>query len=83
MAHTAPEVTTVSAYMPPARVPVTLVARHEAMRRREILVIREALHQEVRTRRHELVWTTGTPTSLAAPRDTLAADEHGRRVKGS
>ncbi len=58
VAHTAPELRPVSAFMPPARVPVTLVARREAMRRREILVIREALQQEVRTRRHELVWTT-------------------------
>lgn len=67
VAHTAPEIRPVSAYMPPARVPVTLVVRPDAMRRREILVIREALHQEVRTRRHELVWTTETQTSPAAP----------------
>ncbi len=56
VAHTAPELRTVSAYTPPARVPVTLVARREAMSRRAIQVIRDALHQEVRTRRHELVW---------------------------
>lgn len=66
VAHTAPELKTVSAYMPPARVPVTLVARREAMRRREILVIREALHREVRLRRHELVWTAQAQTPVAA-----------------
>lgn len=56
MAHRVPGLRPVSAYLPPARVPVTFVARHEAMRRREVLVVREALQQEVHKRRHELIW---------------------------
>lgn len=59
MAHRVPGIRPVSAYVPPARVPVTLVARREAARRREVLVIREALRQEVRSRRHELIWLRG------------------------
>ncbi|PRY09764.1 LysR family transcriptional regulator [Kineococcus rhizosphaerae] len=60
MAERVPGLRPVAAYVPPARVPVTLVARRESVRRREVLVVREALQQEVRDRRHELIWTRGT-----------------------
>jgi DNA-binding transcriptional LysR family regulator len=54
--HASPDIRPIAAQMPPARVPVTLMARREAIRRREIAVVREALHEEVRLRRNELVW---------------------------
>ncbi|AGZ44115.1 LysR family transcriptional regulator [Actinoplanes friuliensis] len=58
VADTASGIRLVTAYVPPARVQVTLAARREAMRRKEVLVLREALHQEVRNRRDELIWAT-------------------------
>lgn len=56
MAGTAPELRRVAVEVPLPRVPVTLAARRDAMARREVLVVRTALHEEVRSRRDELVW---------------------------
>ncbi len=56
MTYSCPDVRRIALDMPPARVPVMLMARREAMRRREIAVVREALHEEVRLRRDELMW---------------------------
>lgn len=58
VAHGAPDIRPVAASIRPPRVPVTLVVRQEAADRPEIAVVREALHQEVRLRRDELVWRT-------------------------
>jgi DNA-binding transcriptional LysR family regulator len=55
VARTAPEVRPVAVKMPPPRVAIALAARRDAMVRRDVLVVRDALHEEVRSRRHELI----------------------------
>ncbi len=55
VARTVPDLVPVAAYVPPARVLVTLAVRREALKRPEIQVVREALHQEVQMRRGELI----------------------------
>ncbi|AGL16307.1 LysR family transcriptional regulator [Actinoplanes sp. N902-109] len=55
VASSAPELQPIAAYIPPARVLVTLAVRRDALRRPEIQVVREALHREVRLRRSDLV----------------------------
>jgi DNA-binding transcriptional LysR family regulator len=56
MAQTAPDLRRIAAETPPARVVVTLAVRKDAMTRRDVQVVREALHQEVRNRQQELTW---------------------------
>jgi DNA-binding transcriptional LysR family regulator len=57
IAITAPELRPVAAAVAPhPRVPVTLAARREAVTRREVRVVREALRQEVQSRQKELIW---------------------------
>ncbi|MET0703523.1 MAG: LysR family transcriptional regulator [Mycobacterium sp.] len=55
IAHTAPELRPVAAYLPRTRVAVTLAARRDALKRPEVQVVREALHREVQVRRSELI----------------------------
>ena len=55
MAATAPELRPVAAPVRAPRVRVGLAIRKDAMARRELVVVREALHEEVRSRRAELV----------------------------
>ncbi len=56
VAGTAPDLRPVAARIRPARVPITLAARKDAMTRRDVLAVRDALHAEVRDRKAELVW---------------------------
>lgn len=56
VADTAPDIRPIAAQITPARVPITLAARKDAMSRRDVLVVRDALRAEVRSRKAELVW---------------------------
>ena len=58
IAITAPDIRLIAAELAPTRVSMTLALREAALARREVLVVREALHQEVQRRRHELIWPT-------------------------
>jgi len=56
MAVTAPELRRVVAPLGPARVAVSLAIRREIVDRGDVQAVRLALHQEVLSRRDELVW---------------------------
>ena len=56
MAETAPDIRPIAALIEPAKIVVTLTARHDALARRDVQVVREALHEEVRERRRELLF---------------------------
>ena len=56
VASTAPGIRRIAAPITPARVPITLAVRKDAMSRRDVLVVREALRAEVRSRKADLVW---------------------------
>lgn len=56
IADTAAGIHPVAVTLPPPRVSVTLAVRREAMARREVRAVREALHEEVHHRRDELTF---------------------------
>ncbi|WP_328458157.1 LysR family transcriptional regulator [Amycolatopsis sp. NBC_00438] len=66
MAGTAPDLRPIAAAVPLPRVPVTLAARREALTRREVRVVREALLREVHNRQDELIWHADPPAAMTA-----------------
>jgi DNA-binding transcriptional LysR family regulator len=55
LAVTAPELTPVAVGLPPLRLAITLAARKDSVTRPAVQAVRQALHEEVRTRRAELL----------------------------
>jgi molybdate transport repressor ModE-like protein len=56
VAATVPGIRPIGLALPPRRVTVTLAARKDALTRPDVLVVRDAIRDEVRVRADELVW---------------------------